>query len=614
MKQQRKSEGVTLITLVITIIVLLILASVAIVSLIGEKGILTQTIESRKRQEKSSIREEVFLVLSEYQIEKKAKGNTKTLKNFVEEKWNTVVTISGNIYSFIYRNYLFSVNGSTYEILFMEEFKIKVSNTYETVEKMKDDSNLKKNTYVRTLGYYNQELGGGAYYKIVNEELSSQVDDKMIIALNNGLYAKYIVMGNMISAKQMGAYGDGKHDDRLNIQTAVNNLEKGTIYFENGTYKVSSKININKQIALNGENSNNTKIEATEGYALWDNIVKYINTRDIKITNLTFDGYSEVNERGTTNNRGETYQLGSTYQLLNMENVQNILIENCIFRDNVGGGILLKYGSDNFTMNSCELLDIDCGVILMYYNKDTLYSNYTFTNNLFEGHGYSEPISFYSYGEFNNIIIRENIFKNKNYGDGILFDEKAICSDIIVERNKFYGQHAISIKASKMDNIVFSDNYITGVPDLQHAISISGNNENIEIGRNTFDNIEGDVIYTKEDTYVKDFKIHDNIIKINKTNSIFFNNLKSKDLSIYDNQFSYSGSSDIYVYMLRSVTIDNIKIFDNKYSSNKLRKWIDNSTALLYAKESEGGNFAILSNGQYRYIQAPYELNESIIP
>lgn len=71
-KLKRKQEsGITLIALVITIIVLLILAGVAISMLTGENGILKKATNSRLKTENGVVKENVILVLNEYQMHKR---------------------------------------------------------------------------------------------------------------------------------------------------------------------------------------------------------------------------------------------------------------------------------------------------------------------------------------------------------------------------------------------------------------------------------------------------------------------------------------------------------------------------------------------------------------
>lgn len=599
-------KGITLISLVVTIIVLIILASVTINVLLGDNGLLNRANSSKEIYNKASVEEEVKIVLNDYEIGKYT-GESYELKEFLENELSVTLTASGNNLDFIYKGYLFTINKNNLEILIMEKFNITVSKIFESVAEMKKDTKLTDNIYVKTLGYYNSTMGGGAYYQIVNEDLSSQADDMMIISLDNGLFAKYMTIGNMITARQMGAYGDWIHDDRLSIQTAANNLKGGTLYFETGTYKISSVINIYNPIILNGENKEESILKVSEGYALWDSIFRTLDTANINIQNLTFDGSIEINTRG------DKYNTEAGYTLLWLTNTKNICIQNCIFKNNVYSAILLYENTEDLILKDCILSNVDCGLILRNYQNGNEYSNYSIENNIFEGHEWSEPISFDSSGKFSNIQICNNIFKDKRNGNGISFSQESNCKNVTIQNNKFYGQTAMMIFSSNAEDLIFSNNYITDVPDNFHAIYLSGNCYNIELRENSFNNILGDVLFSNT-ANIQNLKFYKNIVNLIRDAQILYSNVTGSELLIYENEFIYNGNDNIYAFMLRNLTISNIKIYNNKYSSQKIRKWIDNSTTQLYAKENEGGSFVISSEGEYEFLSIPYEFTKNVIP
>lgn len=573
--------------------------------LTGQSEILNRVGEAKEETDKESVLETVNIALNDYQIDKYTEKSSE-LQDFLEKELNVAVTSSGNNLDFIYKEYLFTINKDNLEILIMEKSNIDVQKIFKSVSEMKKYIELTENIYVKTLGYYDSTLGGGAYYQIVNENLSSQADDMMIISLDNGLFAKYITIGNMITARQMGAYGDWIHDDRLNIQTAVNNLNGGILYFEDGIYKISKGININKPITINGESKENSIIKVTEGYALWDSIFRTLDTTNINIQNLTFDGSIEINTRG------DKYNTESGYSLLWLENTKNICIQNCILKNNVNSAIILYSNSEDFILKDCTLSNVDCGVILMKYQSDGEYSNYIIENNIFEGHDWSEPVSFYSSCRFSNIQIYNNIFKDKRKGDGIKFSGGSYCQNIVIQNNKFYGQSAMEISSS-VEDLVFSNNYIADIQDAFHAVNIQGKCYNVEIKENNFNNDLGSVVWATN-SYIQKLKFYKNIVNLGKDAEIFFRGVTGSELLIYENEFLYSGTDSIYSFMFRKLAIDNIKVYDNKYSSKKIKKWIDNSTTQLYAKESEGGAFVINSEGEQEFLHVPYEFTKNVKP
>ena len=103
-------KGITLISLVITIIVLLILAGVSIATLTGENGLLERSTQAVTENKKAEAKEEMSLLIQEYQIEYYAqKDKSDSFVNYITSQIgsgkvgrNGTITVSGNsmIYTF----------------------------------------------------------------------------------------------------------------------------------------------------------------------------------------------------------------------------------------------------------------------------------------------------------------------------------------------------------------------------------------------------------------------------------------------------------------------------------------------------------------------------------
>lgn len=95
---------------------------------------------------------------------------------------------------------------------------------YDSVADMKSAENLTNGSFARTLGYYSKNDGGGALYKIRTVTNDDNVDEAFIIEItadpSNTLVAELII-NNEISVNQLGAYGDGTHDDTAKIQLGL---------------------------------------------------------------------------------------------------------------------------------------------------------------------------------------------------------------------------------------------------------------------------------------------------------------------------------------------------------------------------------------------------------
>ena len=142
------------------------------------------------------------------------------------------------------------------------EIKIKSNsvNRFLTVENLKN-ADLKPGDAARTLGFYTEGDGGGALYVIrdAKNEMNHFED------LSNGKFAELVHQNSQINVKQLGAYGDGSHEDTSKIQEAVDLIGKhriqgddegssvekersqwsfpSTIFFPNGVY-LTGQINI----------------------------------------------------------------------------------------------------------------------------------------------------------------------------------------------------------------------------------------------------------------------------------------------------------------------------------------------------------------------------------
>lgn len=119
----------------------------------------------------------------------------------------------------------------------------------DNVNTMINNINLSKNMHVLTLGYYNINDGGSAYYII------SDIKNDYSIKLNNNLYANYIFIDN-ITAKQFGCVGDGITDDSQNLQKAINYVKScdgsNTLIIPPGTYLINNTLNIPSNIKICG--------------------------------------------------------------------------------------------------------------------------------------------------------------------------------------------------------------------------------------------------------------------------------------------------------------------------------------------------------------------------
>lgn len=182
--------------------------------------------------------------------------------------------------------------------------------------------NLEVGDYAITKGYYSANDGGGANYEITNIESQTEYQEE----LNNELYATLII-DNSINVKQIGAYGDGEHDDTSSITIAINNCD--TIFIPDGTYKVGLSFNALKHKEIYG--GGNTKLISNESNYIFSLTgdtydIEHLNEY-IKIHDLILDG--------------QNLYSGMYLNLLQTFDMQNIRIENVkkgiYFQDTMDG-------------------------------------------------------------------------------------------------------------------------------------------------------------------------------------------------------------------------------------------------------------------------------------
>ena len=118
--------------------------------------------------------------------------------------------------------------------------------TFPNVESMKQANNLKTGGLIKTQGFYQPNDGGGADYLITDNIGEDEADEASIITLQKRLYA-YLIIQDVLNVKQMGAYGDGVHDDTNVLKNKIfltgNPYIKGiTAYFPDGDYLISETL------------------------------------------------------------------------------------------------------------------------------------------------------------------------------------------------------------------------------------------------------------------------------------------------------------------------------------------------------------------------------------
>ena len=126
--------------------------------------------------------------------------------------------------------------------------------TFDNVSEMQSATNLIADSYAQTYGYYSVGDGGSAKYKIREAEEEETADGMFTIAVADGLIAE-LVINDMVNVCQLGAYGDGTHDDTSVLSAAITYCltnDKILTAPSGKTFIINSALNVNNaKIDLN---------------------------------------------------------------------------------------------------------------------------------------------------------------------------------------------------------------------------------------------------------------------------------------------------------------------------------------------------------------------------
>ena len=236
--------------------------------------------------------------------------------------------------------------------------------TFNNVAEMKAAENLVNGSKCCTLGYYEVNDGGQAFYKVRNVTNEDEEDDMFIIALQDESLVAELIISDEINIKQIGAKIDGITDDTTTLQSALDHCSK--IFIPSGTCLISQPLEINSNTKLYGiKDSSIIKAISTFEEHSFKCLLKNKNSvqdlsethnDSIIIENLKFDNNGKTNAgtdgliqfRGVTNssikNVDMNVQGNNCWGIILFSANQNITIDNININntseDNSLGGCL----------------------------------------------------------------------------------------------------------------------------------------------------------------------------------------------------------------------------------------------------------------------------------
>lgn len=299
---------------------------------------------------------------------------------------------------------------------------------YNTVSDLKNGT-FKEGDICYTLGYREINDGGAATYIIEYDPYSSD-GDQMIIKLNTSdtLRAKIIIESGGINVQQIGAYGDGIHDDSKVIENAVNNNK--IVNFATGkSYRIENPIVVSSNQKLNFNWSTLIALNCTGIMIGRNRAVNNVNISEV-IINCSTNSNGISIENGSSNidiRNFDIKNVGGSYSGIIIDDCSNVAISAGSISGLEGKGYgvasesrsaitsgVSNYKIKNVTFDNISITDTSRGVNLHNTNNAI---NISFTNCEIKRVTDDVPLTgFYLYGNINNLEIKNQVIENVNNG------------------------------------------------------------------------------------------------------------------------------------------------------------------------------------------------------
>ena len=308
---------------------------------------------------------------------------------------------------------------------------------FDTINDMKQATNLIDGSYAKTLGYYEKNDGGGALYKINNIGVSN---NEGIIELNNGLKAHIIITDNKLNLDSFGAKGnDSTYDNGTKITDAIKYCvaNKCKLYIPPKTYYIKTTIDL-----YSIDNTQWDYCVSIIGYHkflsrfIFDNNLTY----GIKYTGETLKNFEFENIRFECETK-------SNIKLLHLENspqskFKNLELRNCSYGLYQTNCWLCDY-------ENIRIANVDYGIYIDGFNYTVGYADMLKFDRLYLG-GSPTNAGLYLKGcvnaNLNNIDA-----ENSNKGHAIVLDS---CKNI--EINGFYVEGFLNLQPIKITSNDFT--------------------------------------------------------------------------------------------------------------------------------------------------------------
>ena len=505
---------------------------------------------------------------------------------------------------------------------------------FNTINDLKQATNLIDGSYAKTLGFYEKNDLGGAEYFIRNKTVNDVENNGTIHFLTNNLVAE-LVNKNTFNPEIFGAYGDGNNNDTNALNLMFNaNCQN----FINNKYYKFTNISINNKETikisggkfeghLNFSNCNKVVLENIEflsGNNNFDEIINFLNckkiviknckfngkliketTKGVKVVNTTdfecvnsnfdnFDGKTDVDILPNGNSAGQNTRNQTTGIFL--QEVTNILVNKCNFYNILGrSGVYIE---------NCSNIEISSNNFNFIYGSGVHIGNYykiiNINNNYFKQcaiTGVSSSDFLYLNGGKDGAI---DVYGAEDY-----FSFLANDSSIEINNNYFYG--CGTREGFSTDYYVYTDttkttlatHYSNGNPIGSQPLNVSTRLQCIRLLNSYKANI------------------HDNLIvhpynRVLQTNSRQKYSASGNNYTFTNNNFLKVNSNKVILNDFADFYLSGVRSID--FSNNTIEAFSNGSDYISTSQRSEDFNntkfLVSLINATYSIVKNNFILSD----
>lgn len=237
---------------------------------------------------------------------------------------------------------------------------------FKNMADLKANNLLLKGQTVKTLGYYSENDGGGAYYTISENSNNITQDEKFSFLLENNLIANLIIENNTVNIRSLGArpFDGEKYDILPYLNKYLNYLEDNFVklYIPSGVWHCS-QFTFNKKFYVFGDEAYTVKNASKGTYICsldnYQNIIWTVGgsaqVNNFTISNITF----------TTNDPSIDQNNNLNLEYSKIKNIG----EKCLYLKNCAFGILNNiqfYNIIGKALAICSTWELNWNVLVLH--------------------------------------------------------------------------------------------------------------------------------------------------------------------------------------------------------------------------------------------------------